>query len=102
MARLAGRRSGPDGQTPRDRRLTFSRHTQTVREAIARMILLDPQRVTIAHGRWYDRYGARELRRAFGWNCTTQSSTTTWSSPNIRDLGTWRAPKPKVMHRSHQ
>jgi hypothetical protein len=29
------------------------------------MIAWEPERVILAHGRWYDRAGAAELRRAF-------------------------------------
>ena len=31
------------------------------------MIALDPERVIIAHGRWYDANGTEELKRAFRW-----------------------------------
>jgi hypothetical protein len=31
------------------------------------MLAWQPERVMIAHGRWYDKDGAAELRRAFRW-----------------------------------
>jgi hypothetical protein len=31
------------------------------------MIGWNPERVVLAHGRWYEKNGAAELRRAFGW-----------------------------------
>ena len=31
------------------------------------MIDWDPERVILAHGRWFERDGAAELKRAFGW-----------------------------------
>lgn len=55
----------PDGQMPRDMRLTFPR--AELRRAVERMIGWDPERVIIAHGRWFPRNGAAELRRAFRW-----------------------------------
>lgn len=55
----------PNGQTPRDLRLTFSR--DTLREAVRTLIGWNPERIIIAHGRWYERDGTQELRRAFHW-----------------------------------
>lgn len=55
----------PDGQTPRDMRLTFAK--PQLRAAVETMIAWDPERVIIAHGRWYPRNGTAELRRAFRW-----------------------------------
>ncbi|MCV0370472.1 DUF4336 domain-containing protein [Filomicrobium sp.] len=57
----------PDGQMPRDMRLTFVRQKLQLRAAIETMISWDPERVIIAHGRWYPANGAAELRRAFRW-----------------------------------
>jgi hypothetical protein len=57
----------PDGQMPRDMRLTFSRHRPQLKAAIETMLAWNPERIVIAHGRWYDRNGAGELRRAFRW-----------------------------------
>jgi Domain of unknown function (DUF4336) len=57
----------PNGGMPRDLRLAFSRNDPALREAVEKMIGWDPERVILAHGRWYDRDGASELRRAFAW-----------------------------------
>jgi len=66
LIRLGGVRH-PDGQMPRDMRLTFRRNRSQLKAAIQKMITWDPKRVILAHGRWYDGDGARELRRAFRW-----------------------------------
>jgi hypothetical protein len=55
----------PDGQMPRDMRLTFRRGEDQLRIAVERMIDWAPDKVILAHGRWYDRDGVAELRRAF-------------------------------------
>lgn len=57
----------PDGQMPRDMRFTFRRERQQLREAVEAMLAWQPERVILAHGRWYERDGAAELRRAFRW-----------------------------------
>ena len=64
LARLGGVQD-PHGGTPRDLRLTFSKHA--IRAAVETMLAWNPERVVFAHGRWYARDGAAELRRAFGW-----------------------------------
>jgi hypothetical protein len=55
----------PDGQMPRDMRLTYSK--PMLRAAVETMLGWDPERVIIAHGKWLEHDGARELRRAFRW-----------------------------------
>jgi hypothetical protein len=57
----------PDGSMPRDMRLTFRKHKRALRAAVQTMIAWDPERIILAHGRWYERDGAAELRRAFRW-----------------------------------
>jgi hypothetical protein len=57
----------PNGAMPRDMRQTFQGDRAALREAIERMLAWAPERVIIAHGRWFERDGAGELRRAFGW-----------------------------------
>lgn len=57
----------PDGQMPRDMRLTFARQKPQLRMAVEKMIAWNPERIVLAHGRWYEKDGARELRRAFRW-----------------------------------
>lgn len=57
----------PEGAMPRDMRLTFRKQKSQLRTAITQMLDWNPERVIIAHGRWYERDGAAELRRAFAW-----------------------------------
>jgi hypothetical protein len=52
---------------PRDMRLSFAKNKRQLREAVDTMIAWKPERIIMAHGRWYDRDGAAELRRAFRW-----------------------------------
>jgi hypothetical protein len=60
--------AAPHGGTPRDLRLTFTwRHKAELREAVETMLSWNPERIIIAHGRWFECGGAAELRRAFGW-----------------------------------
>ncbi|OZI76384.1 DUF4336 domain-containing protein [Bordetella genomosp. 2] len=66
LTRLGGVQD-PDGQMPRDMRLTFARRRAALRAAVDQMIAWEPERVILAHGRWYPRDGAAELRRAFRW-----------------------------------
>jgi hypothetical protein len=55
----------PDGQMPRDMRLAYPR--ATLEAAVAKMIAWGPERIVLAHGRWYEKNGTAELRRAFRW-----------------------------------
>jgi hypothetical protein len=64
LTRLAGAQD-PDGQMPRDMRLTYSR--AALEAAVAKMIAWAPARIILAHGRWYEKNGTAELRRAFRW-----------------------------------
>ncbi|WP_346432821.1 DUF4336 domain-containing protein [Breoghania sp.] len=57
----------PHGSMPSDLWRTFAENRGDLRHAVERMIALDPERVILAHGRWYERDGAVELRRAFAW-----------------------------------
>jgi Domain of unknown function (DUF4336) len=66
LTRLGGVQD-PDGSMPRDLRLTFARHKDQLRAAVETMIEWNPERVILAHGRWHERDGAQELRRAFRW-----------------------------------
>jgi len=70
LARLLTRLGGvqdPDGQMPRDLRLTFRKHKAQLRAAVQKMIAWNPERIILAHGRWYRAHGAHELHRAFRW-----------------------------------
>lgn len=64
LVRLGGI-ADPDGAMPRDMRLTFRSGRKRLRGAVETMIGWGPERVILAHGRWYDRDGVAELRRAF-------------------------------------
>ncbi|MGY3616899.1 DUF4336 domain-containing protein [Bradyrhizobium sp. USDA 10063] len=68
----AGGVRDPDGSTPRDMRLSFLRNKAAVRAAVETMIDWDPERILLAHGRWYGRDGRAELRRAFRWILASQ------------------------------
>lgn len=57
----------PHGSMPRDMRLTFLGRRKELKAVIEQMIALVPERVIIAHGRWYASSGTEELRRAFAW-----------------------------------
>ena len=57
----------PDGKSPLDMRLSFWGHRAEARSAVRTMLAWNPERVVLAHGRWYDRDGEHELRRAFRW-----------------------------------
>jgi hypothetical protein len=57
----------PHGSMPRDMRLTFSSQKTELRAAVEKMIAWGPQRIILAHGRWYESSGTQELRRAFSW-----------------------------------
>ncbi|MGV6848331.1 MAG: DUF4336 domain-containing protein [Marinibacterium sp.] len=55
----------PDGKMPPDMRATFRNGRSTLRSAVERMIGWAPERVILAHGRWYDHNAVAELKRAF-------------------------------------
>ena len=55
----------PNGQMPRDMRLTYPR--AELKAAVERMIAWNPERIILAHGRWHETGGTAELRRAFRW-----------------------------------
>jgi Domain of unknown function (DUF4336) len=57
----------PDGSTPSDLRSSFRKQRLQVRAAVETMIGWDPERIILAHGRWYPSGGRAELQRAFRW-----------------------------------
>ncbi len=57
----------PHGTAPPDMRLTFRRHRPALRAALARMRGWAPERILLAHGKWYPTNGTAELERAFRW-----------------------------------
>jgi hypothetical protein len=66
IIRIAGN-VDPDGKAPIDMRLSFNRGKEKLRAAVQQMIDWGPERVILAHGRWYERDAVKELRRAFRW-----------------------------------
>ena len=55
----------PNGGMPRDMRATFRGHRDQLRRTVQQMIDWGPERVILAHGRWYRENGVAELQRAF-------------------------------------
>lgn len=66
LTRLGGVQD-PDGQMPRDMRLTFVKQRADLKAAVEKMLRWNPERIILAHGRWYEKDGANELSRAFRW-----------------------------------
>lgn len=66
LTKLGGAQD-PNGSMPRDMRLTFLRRRHALKAAVETMIAWNPARIILAHGRWYEKGGAHELRRAFCW-----------------------------------
>jgi hypothetical protein len=58
----------PHGGLPRDLRLTYTwRHKAELSAAVGTMLGWNPERIIIAHGRWFPDHGADALRDAFAW-----------------------------------
>lgn len=57
----------PDGKIPLDLRMTFWGHKEQARRGLKRILQWNPEKIIIAHGRWYENNGTAELRRAFRW-----------------------------------
>lgn len=57
----------PDGKTPRDLQFTFRGNKEQARQCFQQMLAWNPQKVIVAHGRWYEENGTAELNRAFRW-----------------------------------
>lgn len=55
----------PDGGMPRDMAFTFKKRPEQSTKLISDMIAWGPEKVILAHGRWYDNNGTEELKRAF-------------------------------------
>lgn len=55
----------PDGRMPRDMAASFRSKSTHLHDVVKTMIGWQPDRVILAHGRWYDRDGTAELQRAF-------------------------------------
>jgi hypothetical protein len=59
--------ASPHGGMPMDMRLSFLTRRRELRMAIEAMLEWNPERVLLAHGKWFERDGTGELRRAFRW-----------------------------------
>lgn len=57
----------PNGKMPNDMRMTFRKGRDQLRGAVKTMINWAPEKIIVAHGRWYTKNGVDELKRAFGW-----------------------------------
>ena len=66
LLKLAGN-SDPDGKLPIDLRLSYWGRHDEIGQAVRRMLQWEPERIILAHGRWYPSNGVAELRRAFRW-----------------------------------
>lgn len=66
LIRLAGV-ADPDGRAPLDLRATFIGRHAEARRCRDRMLEWEPERVIMAHGRWYESNGTAEVERAFRW-----------------------------------
>lgn len=66
LYKLAGT-ADPDGKTPVDLRATFKGRKQEAYQCYQRMLDWQPEKIILAHGRWYDTDGTAELKRAFRW-----------------------------------
>ena len=55
----------PDGRMPRDMAASFRRRPGHLRDLVDTMIAWSPERIILAHGRWYADDAVAELRRAF-------------------------------------
>ena len=66
LVRAAGI-ADPDGKTPPDLRQTFRRNRDEVKAAVKKIVAFAPERVILAHGRWYAENGTAEVARAFRW-----------------------------------
>jgi hypothetical protein len=57
----------PDGKAPAYLRLVVRLRRRGARRAVSHLIARAPQRVIFSHGKWFDRDGTEQLRRAFRW-----------------------------------
>jgi len=64
--RLAGNLD-PDGKLPIDLRMAYIGRHKQLKKAIDKVLAWSPDKVIIAHGRWYEANGVAELKRAFRW-----------------------------------
>lgn len=64
--RLAGS-AAPLGGTPIYLRAVVKLKGRKAKAAAGRLVALNPERVVFTHGRWFERDGAAQLRRALAW-----------------------------------
>lgn len=57
----------PDGKAPIDMRMTFKNGKAPLRASVQQMFDWAPERVILAHGKWFERNGLAEIKRAFRW-----------------------------------
>lgn len=57
----------PHGTAPPDMRFSFRSRKSALHAALAHMRTWGPERIILAHGKWYPSDGLRELERAFRW-----------------------------------
>lgn len=66
LAKLAGILD-PNGKHPRDMQMSFWRGKKQLRHAVNIMLAWQPDKIILAHGRWYQTNAINELKRAFKW-----------------------------------
>lgn len=66
LLRLMGA-ADPDGKAPFDLRLTFWGQHRQAHRCFRQMMDWQPEKIILAHGRWYRNNGVAELERAFRW-----------------------------------
>ncbi|MDW5375375.1 DUF4336 domain-containing protein [Halomonas sp. HP20-15] len=55
----------PNGGMPRDMAASFKRRREHLSQLVMEMISWKPDRIILAHGKWFESNGVRELKRAF-------------------------------------
>ncbi len=66
LIKLAGT-ADPDGKMPLDLRATFWGNKALARQSYEKMLAWQPEKIILAHGRWYSKNAMAELQRAFRW-----------------------------------
>ncbi len=64
LIKIAGL-ADPDGKLPPDIYLTFLGRRDKLKAAVQKMVDWGPERIILAHGRWFENNGVNELKRAF-------------------------------------
>ena len=66
LVRFAGAMA-PDGKAPVHLRFAINKKRDEAAAAARKLVVWAPERVIFAHGRWFNRDGATQLRRALQW-----------------------------------